>query len=86
MVGTDSDSENQGFQKIVLKPNFIKAMDFAKGSYNSIYVEIKAEWKKVGQGEYEYKVVVHTNCEAQVILTTQKEIVQSGVHIFKVSR
>ena len=85
IVGINSDPQDPGFQKIVLKPNFIKEMDFARGSYNSIYGEIQAEWNKVRQGVYEYKVVVPTNCEALVILPDHQEKVKSGNHIFKVT-
>lgn len=84
MVGINSDPATPGFQKIIFKPNFIKAMDFAKASYNSIYGEIKAEWKKIGDGEYEYSVVVPPNCEAQVILPNKKEVVKAGAYSFKV--
>ncbi len=85
MAGINSDEQAPGFQKIVFKPNFIRAMDFAKASYISIYGEVKAEWTKVENGVYEYTVVVPTNCEAKVILPKQTINVTSGKHTFKVN-
>ncbi len=84
MVGINADPEKLGFQNIVFRPQFIKAMDYAKGSYNSIYGEVKAEWKKVSPNTYEYKIVVPANCEAQVILPQLKKTVKSGEYMFNV--
>jgi len=85
MVGINVDEFNPGFQSIILKPNFIKAMDFAKASYNSIHGEIKAEWKKIGKKVYEYKIEVPVNCNAQVILPNAKYNVKSGKHSYRIT-
>jgi alpha-L-rhamnosidase len=84
MLGINSDPSNSGFQNIILKPNFIKTMDFAKASYNSIHREIKAEWNKLNTNTYKYKIVIPANCKAQVILPKQKQVVKSGEHVFNV--
>ena len=86
LVGINVDASNPGFQNIILKPNFIKAMDFAKASYNSIYGEIKAEWTSLGNDTYKYKVEVPTNCEAKVVLRDKTTIVKSGTHSFTVKK
>ncbi|APY11859.1 alpha-rhamnosidase [Seonamhaeicola sp. S2-3] len=78
MVGINADTTNPGFQKIILKPNFIKAMDFAKASYNSIHGEIKAEWKKLDDNTYEYSGSIPPNCEARIQLPSMSEIIKSG--------
>ncbi|RED47800.1 family 78 glycoside hydrolase catalytic domain [Seonamhaeicola aphaedonensis] len=82
MVGINSDPEAPGFQSIILKPNFIKAMYFAKGSYISIYGTIKAEWKKVNDGTYEYKIEIPTNCRAKVLLPNNTVEVKSGMYSY----
>ena len=85
MVGINSNEKSPGFQKIVFRPQFVKAMDFAKGSYNSIYGKVKAEWRKLSPNSYEYKIVIPANCEAQVILPQQKQTVKSGEYTFRVN-
>jgi hypothetical protein len=80
----NSDPEAPGFQNIVFKPNFIQAMGFAKGSYNSIYGEIKAEWKKVAANTYEYKIEVPANCKAKVILPNKQDEVKSGKYVYSI--
>jgi alpha-L-rhamnosidase len=85
LVGINVDEFNPGFQNIILKPNFIKAMDFAKGSYNSIHGEIKAEWKKIGKKVYEYKIEVPVNCSAQVILPNATYNVKSGKYSYRIT-
>ncbi|AJR04523.1 family 78 glycoside hydrolase catalytic domain [Siansivirga zeaxanthinifaciens] len=84
MAGINTDPNGQGFQKILFKPNFIQTMDFAKASYNSIYGEIEAEWKKTGNRTYEYKVVVPTNCQAKVVLPGRIETINSGEYMFSI--
>ena len=85
IAGINSDPKYPGFQKIIFRPNFIKSMNFAKASYNSIYGEIKAKWEKIGRDEYKYQIEVPANCEAQVILPNRgNEKVRSGTHIFNV--
>ena len=84
MVGINVDESNPGFQNIILKPNFIKAMDFAKASYNSIHGEIKAEWKRVSNNAYEYKIEVPVNCSAQVILPNSNYNVKSGKYSYQI--
>ncbi len=84
IVGINFDSSYPGFQKIVLKPNFIEGMDYAKASYNSIYGEIKAEWRKKVDGSYEYFGVIPANCEAKVVLPNKTLSVKSGNFKFKI--
>ncbi|WP_158839192.1 family 78 glycoside hydrolase catalytic domain [Polaribacter sp. L3A8] len=85
MVGINFDENNPGFKQIILKPNFIKAMDFAKASYNSIHGEIKAEWKKTANGTYEYSGTIPVNCEAEVVLPNKTVHVKSGSFKFTVA-
>lgn len=59
-------------------------MDFAKASYNFIYGDVKAEWKKVSPNNYEYKIVVPANCEAQVVLPGRTVKVKAGAHTFTI--
>lgn len=78
LVGINVDESKPGFQNIILKPNFIKSMDFAKASYNSIHGEIKAAWKKIDTNTYEYFGFIPSNCKAKVILPFKSESIKSG--------
>ncbi|WP_194766535.1 family 78 glycoside hydrolase catalytic domain [Tamlana sp. I1] len=78
IVGINVDQSHPGFQNIILEPNFIKSMEFAKASYNSIHGEIKAEWKKIDKNTYEYYGEVPSNCEAKVVLPSKTETIKSG--------
>jgi len=78
MVGINFDESKPGFKKIILKPNLIEGMNFAKANYNSIHGEIKAEWKKNADGSYEYSGVIPANCEATVVLPNKTEAIKSG--------
>lgn len=85
IVGINADESHPGFQNIILKPNFIKSMEFAKASYNSIHGEIKAEWKKIDENTYEYYGEVPPNCEAKVVLPSKTETIKSGAFKYVVN-
>tara|TARA_R110002051_G_scaffold95649_1_gene165594 strand:- start:25781 stop:28531 length:2751 start_codon:yes stop_codon:yes gene_type:complete len=78
LVGINTDSEKPGFKNIILKPNFIKDLNFAKASYNSIHGEIKAEWRKINENTYEYFGTIPTNCNAKVVLPNKSISIDSG--------
>ena len=46
ILGINYDTEKPGFKKIILKPQFIKSLDWAKGSYNSVMGKITSHWKR----------------------------------------
>lgn len=84
IVGINFDDEIPGFKQVVLKPNFIESMDFAKASYNSIHGEIKAAWKKVGEKSYEYSGYIPPNCNAEIVLPNSTKQMESGEFKFLV--
>ncbi len=84
VAGINFDTTGTGFKKIVLKPVFIKELDFAKASYSSIHGEIKVEWKKTSEGIFEYKVVIPVNCTAEVFLPSGKTELKAGNHLLKI--
>jgi alpha-L-rhamnosidase len=84
LAGINFDFSSPGFKKIVFHPKFVDGLISAKASYNSIHGEIKAEWKKTGEGEYEYNVLIPPNCEAEVIFPDKKEQAKSGGYTYKI--
>ncbi|MFK8059610.1 MAG: alpha-L-rhamnosidase C-terminal domain-containing protein, partial [Polaribacter sp.] len=78
LVGINSDSEKPGFKNIVLTPNFVDDLNFAKASYNSVHGEIKAEWRKINSNTFEYFGTIPANCKAKVILPNKSITIHSG--------
>ena len=68
----------KSFKQIILKPNFIKELNFSKASYNSIHGEIKAEWRKINSNTYEYFGAIPANCKAKVVLPNRSVSINSG--------
>ncbi|MEO6328096.1 MAG: family 78 glycoside hydrolase catalytic domain [Ginsengibacter sp.] len=66
-----------GFKKIVIKPQ-PAVLTWAKGSYQSIYGEIKSEWKK-DSAAFRLKVTIPVNTTAEVWLPAKEnKIVTEG--------
>ena len=86
LAGINYDTKNPGFKHILFKPQFIKEMDYARANYHSIHGEIKASWKKIDEGKYEYSIIVPVNCTAEVVLPNETKTVSAGEYNFMVSR
>ncbi|NNU34344.1 hypothetical protein HK413_09675 [Mucilaginibacter sp. S1162] len=68
VVGINSDAP--GFKRILFKPQPSGDMKHAKGTYQSEYGEIGAEWTIVNNS-FSYKVKVPVNTRAEVWLPTR---------------
>lgn len=86
LVGINFDTANPGFKKIVLTPKFIEQIDFARGSYQSIHGEIKAEWERDSSGDVEYRVTIPANCQAEAVLPGGNKVLKSGCYTFSIQR
>ena len=67
VLGIKCDPASPAFKHFVLQPHYGGTMKFAKGSYNSKYGEIKAEWKLNGY-RFNYKCTVPANTSATVYI------------------
>ncbi|WP_207425450.1 alpha-L-rhamnosidase [Pedobacter sp. SYSU D00535] len=67
LLGIKSDYNNPGFKNIIMKPDMIAGLDFANGSYQSIYGAIKSDWKKKGNS-FTWNVVVPANTKALIYI------------------
>lgn len=70
----------ESWRAFKLQPH-VGDMDFARGSYESIYGTIEAGWTRTG-GKTTYRVVVPANTRAEVVLPTGTKIIGSGAHEF----
>lgn len=65
LLGIKSDVENPGFKKIIMKPEMIGGLNYARGSFESIHGVIKSDWKKNGKS-FSWNISVPANTKAVV--------------------
>ncbi|MFD2163833.1 family 78 glycoside hydrolase catalytic domain [Paradesertivirga mongoliensis] len=65
LLGIKSDYSNPGFKQIIMKPEMIEGLNYAKGSYKSPYGLISSDWKKDGKA-FAWKITVPANTKALV--------------------
>ena len=65
LLGIKSDYANPGFKQIIMKPELIEGLNYAKGSYKSIHGVIKSDWKKNGK-TFNWNISVPANTKALV--------------------
>ena len=67
LLGIKSDAEYTGYRKIVMKPELIQGLNFARGSYRSVYGNITSDWKKDGKS-FSWNISVPANTRAIVFV------------------
>ncbi len=75
LAGINYDVEERGFEKIIIKPEYIEDLDWVKGEYKSVKGLIKSEWKRENN-KITLSVTIPPNTTATIF--TDKEIVVSG--------
>lgn len=80
LAGINYDPEKRGFEHILIKPDFIADLAWAKGEYRSVKGLIKSEWKREGD-RIRLSVTVPDNATATVY-TDKVQTVGSGYHEF----
>ena len=79
MLGIKVKGENH----FELKPVVGGHINFAKGSYQSIYGEIKSSWERKGD-KVTYHFDIPSNCTADLYLGEEHYVLEKGVHEFTV--
>jgi len=78
LAGINLDKENPGFQNIIIRPYFVKELDWVNGEYNSVRGLIKSEWKREGN---DIKLTVTIPAGSTATIYTDKEYkVGSGTY------
>jgi alpha-L-rhamnosidase len=72
LAGIKSDDKEVAFKKIIMKPSFIKELDFAGGSYHSMYGVIESSWGRTGNS-IEWLVTVPANSRAVMYFPAGKK-------------
>ena len=67
IAGIKPEINSPGFKKIILSPQLTQQLDWAKGSYHSVYGEIISNWKKdENQLMWEIKIPVGTSAHIKL--------------------
>lgn len=81
-AGIDSDSEDPGFHRIVLRPQISSELGEAEASYESAYGSIGSHWKVV-KGTIAWSVEIPTNTTARLYFPVDaaNKILENGKNI-----
>lgn len=75
LAGINYDVKYRGFEKIIIKPDYIEDLSWVKGEYKSVKGMIKSEWKREGK-KITLAVSIPANTTATIF--TDKEIEVGG--------
>lgn len=80
LAGINYDNKNRGFEKIIIKPDYVKGLSWVKGEYKSVKGLIKSEWKRNGGN---IMLAVHIPANTTAVIYTDKMVeVGGGYHEF----
>lgn len=79
LAGIQSDDLHPAFKKIIMKPAFVKELNFVNTAYQSPYGVIKSHWQKEGDG-LKWNIEIPANAEAVVFFPVKSidKIKESG--------
>lgn len=75
LAGINYDTNARGFEKIIIKPSYIKDLSWVKGEYKSVKGLIKSEWKREGNM---IKLLVTIPANTTATVYTDKVLELSG--------
>ncbi|MEK7780592.1 MAG: alpha-L-rhamnosidase C-terminal domain-containing protein, partial [Verrucomicrobiota bacterium] len=67
LVGIDCDPTGPGFKKIIIRPNPVGDLTWAKASYDSVRGKISTEWRR-DAGKFTLNVTIPANTTATIFL------------------
>jgi alpha-L-rhamnosidase len=76
--GINPDPANPGFKHIIMKPQPIGNLNYAKTSFKSPYGWIKSEWKNNRSFEWNFAIPVNTTAEVFVPAEKREGITENG--------
>ncbi|MBW8016902.1 MAG: Bacterial alpha-L-rhamnosidase [Planctomycetes bacterium] len=77
LAGINHDPQNPGFKHVILRPNPVGDLTWAKASYKSMYGKIVSDWKIIDD-TFKWKVTVPPNSTATVYVPG-KNITEAGL-------
>lgn len=67
LAGINPNPKKPGFAGIIIRPQFINGISWAKGEYRSVRGLIRSEWKREGN-QIELNIIIPANTEAELQL------------------
>ena len=73
LAGIKNHPETTAYKKLLMEPKFPEGLSHVKASYNSVYGEIKSEWKKEN-GTFLWEITIPGNSSAIIKLPKELNI------------
>lgn len=77
LAGINPNPKKPGFAGIIIRPQFIKGISWAKGEYRSVRGLIRSEWKREGN-QIELNIIIPANTEAELQLRDKSLALKTG--------
>jgi alpha-L-rhamnosidase len=82
--GIQSDPTEVGYKKIIMKPSFVKDLDYVNASYVSPYGTVSSNWKKdKGELKWDLQIPGNTTALVYVPVASESEVKEGGKPIQK---
>jgi len=82
--GISPDPASPGFKHTIIKPTPLSSLTYANTSYQSMYGEIKTQWKFVGEDYLlEVRIPANTSAKVYVLAKNEESVTESGKSISK---
>jgi hypothetical protein len=82
--GISPDPTSPGFKHVIIKPTPLSSLTFANTSYQSMYGELKTQWKFVGEDYFlDVKIPANTTATVYVLAKNEENVTESGKSISK---
>ena len=75
--GIFPDSNASGFKNVILKPHFVKGLEYFNASHTGPYGDIISNWKRNKENSVDYHVVIPPNSTATLYLKAKSVILNS---------
>lgn len=82
LAGINYDEQQPGFKHILIRPHFVKGLDWVKAEYRSIKGRIRSEWKRSGN-EILVNLTIPVNTTATVTVGKKEIELPAGEHSLK---
>jgi alpha-L-rhamnosidase len=77
LAGINPNPKKPGFAGIIIRPQFINGISWAKGEYRSVRGLIRSEWKREGN-QIELNIIIPANTEAELQLRDKPVALKTG--------
>lgn len=77
LAGINPHPKKPGFAGIIIRPQFINGISWAKGEYRSVRGLIRSEWKREGN-QIELNIIIPANTEAELQLRDKSVALKTG--------